>query len=75
MVFVSQDELLNNSTVVQDIVNYNNRKIITIPNMIKQEVSGKNDVAGKKMVDIQNLIIDNNENFKYKFVEYDNLLD
>lgn len=73
VVFVSSEDLINNSSIVQDVVNFSKSEVVTIPEYIKQEISGQNDISGNSIVDIKKVIDDKNREFQYNFVEYKNL--
>lgn len=43
-------------------------KIITVPDNIKQEISGSLDVLGNPMIDLNQFQMDWNKSFKFKFI-------
>lgn len=73
VVFVSTHDFVNNSSTIQDIVNFSNRQVIHIPDYIEKEVSGQKYIEGNIICDVQKVITDANKKIEYMFIKFEEL--
>lgn len=73
ILFLTDEEMMNEPRFVEE-ARANGRLIITIPNTVKEKLSGQVDSEGKAIQDLGNFVTERNDNFEYKFVPPEKLI-
>ncbi|MHA1756629.1 MAG: ATP-binding protein, partial [Promethearchaeota archaeon] len=72
VVFLTPEEQRNARDMVER-ARKNNFQIITIPENIKQKITGETDLSGEKIRDLEQFRLEWNESFSFEFVEIEDL--
>lgn len=72
VLFLTGDEIMNVPRFVEE-ARASGRQIITIPNSVKDKLSGQVDTEGNAIQDLGNFVSEWNDSFEFKFIEPDQL--
>ncbi len=72
VVFLTPSEMISETTMVDEakLAGY---RIVTIPDNLKERIKNQRDIEGEPIRDLGRFTFEYNENFDFKFVEYDML--
>ncbi len=72
VLFLTDDEIMSAPRFVEE-ARASGRQIITIPNTVKEKLSGQVDTKGKPIQDLSNFVSQWNESFEFKFLSPEKL--
>lgn len=72
VVFVTSDQREEGTDLIEE-ARQGGFEIVTIPTNLQNKIQGQTDISGKFIMDFTKFHQDQQENFEFKFVSYDNL--
>lgn len=72
VLFLTDEEIMNEPRFIEE-ARASGRQIITIPNTVKEKLSGQVDTVGNPIQDLSNFVAEWNDCFEFKFVPHEKL--
>lgn len=73
VLFLTDEEIMNAPRFVEE-ARANGRQIVTIPNTVKEKLSGQTDVDGNVIQDLHHFMSEWNDSFEFAFIQPESLI-